>query len=116
MPDIDDMTRGELVREHSPELTGKDRRDLRGRGHDLHPVVLVGDAGVSDGVVDQFEQQIEAHELIKVKVHAKSMIAETAHSLHEATGAQLAQSIGNVLLFYKPHPEDPAIELPSDSS
>ena len=115
MTELDDMTRGELVRAHSPDLTGQDRRELRGQGHDLHPVVLVGDAGASDGVIEQFEQQIEAHELIKVKVHAKSMIPETAHTLHEATGAQLAQSIGNVLLFYKPHPEDPEIDLPSTS-
>lgn len=107
----EEMTRGELVRSLSPELTSDQRRDLRAMGHDLHPVVLVGRRGISEGLVENFEDQLLAHELIKVKVHEAPDIPRTAVALHEQTGAQLAQSIGNVLLFYRAHPEEPEIEL-----
>ena len=101
-----------LVHRLSPELTGKQRRHLRSRGHSLHPVVLVGQRGISENLIENFEAQILAHELIKVKVHDAGALEEVAEKLHEATGAQLAQKIGNMLLFYKPHPEEPQISLP----
>lgn len=101
-----------LVKQLSPELTGKQRRHLRSLGHGLDPVLMVGQRGISDNLIENFEAQILAHELIKVKVHEADEMDEVAQQLHEATGAQLAQKIGKMLLFYKPHPEKPTISLP----
>lgn len=102
-----------LVERLSPELTGKQRRHLRSLGHSLNPVVMVGQRGISSNLIENFEAQILAHELIKVKVHESDEMDEVAQELHDATGAQLAQKIGKMLLFYKPHPENPQISLPS---
>jgi RNA-binding protein len=101
-----------LVASLSPELTGKQRRHLRGLAHDLHPVVQVGQRGISENLVENFEAQILAHELIKVKVHDSGAMEDVARALHEQTGAQLVQEIGNILVFYQPHPEEPQIQLP----
>ncbi len=102
-----------LVERLSPELSGKQRRHLRSLGHSLNPVVMVGQRGVSSNLIENFEAQLLAHELIKVKVHEADALEEVAQQLHDATGAQLAQKIGKMLLFYKPHPENPEISLPS---
>jgi RNA-binding protein len=101
-----------LVKELSPELEGNQRRFLRSKGHELDPVVLVGQRGVNENLVGNFEDALEAHELVKVKVHNKDAIPRVAESLHESTDAQLAQQIGNMLLFYRENSEDPNIQLP----
>lgn len=107
--DDEEMTRSEFFRALSPELDSDDRHALQSLGHDLDPVVLVGQRGISDGLIENFDNQLDAHELVKVKVHGGDMIREVARRLHEETGAQLAQIIGNVLLFYREHPEEPEL-------
>ena len=60
-------------------LTGKQRRHLRALGHHLDPVVQIGHEGVNDAVVRETDAQLDAHELIKVKVGKSS-----PHERHEA--------------------------------
>jgi RNA-binding protein len=109
MTDDDELTRSEFAQALCPELDNSQRQRLKGLGQDLDPVVLVGDRGISDNLIENFENQLLAHELIKVKVHDNNMIRPVARQLHEATDAQLIQSIGNALLFYKAHPEEPEL-------
>ena len=101
-----------LVTRLSPRLTGAQRRYLRSLAHDLNPVVLIGQHGLSENLIENVRDALLAHELIKVKVHGGDGLVEAAEALHEATGAQLAQKIGFTLIFYKPHPEEPTIRLP----
>ncbi|MFU8807333.1 MAG: ribosome assembly RNA-binding protein YhbY [Bradymonadaceae bacterium] len=101
-----------LVQRLSPNLTGTSRRYLRSLAHGLKPVVMVGHRGVTDNLVANLESALLAHELVKVKVHEGEEIEAVAESLHESTGAELAQKIGHVLIFYRPHPENPQIKLP----
>ncbi len=102
-----------MIRDLSSRLTGEQRRYLRGLAHDLNPVVLVGQRGISDNLIENVEAALLAHELIKVKVHGGDEIAAVAQTLRERTGAQIAQHIGHILVLYKPHPEDPEIKLPT---
>jgi RNA-binding protein len=101
-----------LVEELSPDLTGNQRRHLRSLAHSLKPVVLVGQRGVSDPLIENLDQQLLAHELVKVKVHGGDEIEEVARQLHEGVEAALVQWIGNMLVYYRPHPEKPTIHLP----
>lgn len=102
-----------LVTRLSPRLTGKQRRYLRRLAHDRDPIVLVGQRGLSENLIENFQAALLAHELVKVKVHGGDGLVEVAEAFHEATGAQLAQKIGFTLVFYKPHPDDPQIRLPT---
>ncbi|AWV89610.1 YhbY family RNA-binding protein [Bradymonas sediminis] len=101
----------ELVEQLSPELDKAQRRQLMALGHSLNPVLMVGNRGYSENLIENFNAQILAHELIKVKVHDLDEMDDIAAKIHEATGAQLAQKIGKMLLFYKAHPENPKIVL-----
>lgn len=95
------------------ELTGKQKRTLRALGHHLRPVLTVGKGGVAAAVVHQLEDNLLAHELVKVKVlqACPEEPAAVAAQLTEETGAALAQRMGRTLLLYRPHPDTPAIEL-----
>lgn len=94
-------------------LTGKQRRALRALGHHLDPLVLVGHAGVTEGVVAAVEQALWDHELVKVKLgsEAPGPRKALAESLGAATGAEVAQVLGRTVLLYKPNPESPRIQV-----
>ena len=51
------------------ELTPAQRRDLRARAHHLNPVVTIAGNGLTPAVVAEIERALQAHELIKFKVH-----------------------------------------------
>ena len=96
------------------ELSGKQRRHLRGLGHHLSPVLQIGYEGLTDSVVTQANAQLDAHELIKVKVSEASPLPrhEAASQLASATHSQLAQVLGRTFLLYRPRDKDGAIQLP----
>ncbi len=93
-------------------LTGKQRRKLRGLGHHLEPVVIVGQGGVTPGVVAAVEQALYDHELIKVKFNeGPDDRFAGAQMLSEQTGSEIAQILGRTVLLYKAREKDPDIEL-----
>jgi RNA-binding protein len=95
-------------------LTGKQRRHLRGLGHDLKPIVQVGKNGIDEGLIAAVEQALDDHELVKIKVGeaAKLDRHDAAEAIAHKTGSEVAQVLGNTVLLYRAHPEDPAIFLP----
>ena len=96
------------------ELTGKQRRYLRSLAHHIDPVVIVGQGGVSAGVYDKIDVELDRHELIKVKFSqdAPTGPKEVGESLAARLGAAVAQIIGGMLVLYRPRVEDPEIVLP----
>ena len=98
------------------DLTGKQRRHLRALGQHLTATLHVGHEGVSEAVVAQAEAQLEAHELIKVRVseHTPDDRHTTAEDLAARTRAHLAQVIGRTALLYRRRREEPIIMLPAE--
>lgn len=96
------------------KVTEAQQKYLRSLGHKLRPVVLIGNAGLSEGVVTETGHALDAHELIKVKVRTgdRSVRDETIATLCERHGALLVQRIGNTALIYRPNPDKPRIALP----
>lgn len=93
----------------SPTLTSKQIKYLRGLGHKLSPLVLIGKEGISDGVIEAAQAEIANHELIKVKIGSNSSVAkkDAANLIPTATASSLVQLIGKTLLLYKANPEIP---------
>lgn len=83
------------------------RKRLRQIAHHLHPVVIVGDAGVSDAVITETDRALADHELIKVKINAgdREGRATLAAALADACRAEVVQRIGKVLVLYRHNPE-----------
>lgn len=89
-------------------LTGKQRRALRALGHHLEPVVLIGQAGITEGVIGAIQQALHDHELIKVKITPDER-KESAAELATASGSELVQVLGRSVLLYRPRKENPKI-------
>lgn len=94
-------------------LTGKQKRFLRGLGHGLKPVVMVGKNEVNDALAVETAAALAGHELIKVKVLESCEMDrhEVAEKLAKASGADVAQILGRTILLYR-RAEEPKIELP----
>lgn len=95
-------------------LTSAQVRFLRGAAHDLKALLQVGGKGITDALVAEVANQLELHELIKVKVGAEDREVRDAMiaALAERAGAALVQRIGHTAVLYKPSKERRQIVLP----
>lgn len=91
------------------QLTGRQRKALRGLAHGFEPLVHVGAAGVTEAVVDAVDKALLARELVKVRLHAPEAKHDDAATLAAGTGASLCGVIGHVVILYRPHPKKPKI-------
>jgi RNA-binding protein len=98
-------------------LSGKERRELRGRGHHLRPAAFVGKEGLSPNVLKCLADALKSTDLVKVKVLDTTGIdrKKFAVEIAEALGAQVAQVLGKTMLLFRPVPvPEPAPEPDSD--
>lgn len=94
-------------------LTGKQKRFLRAMGSTIDPIVQVGKGGVTENLIRQVDEALEARELVKLRVlnNAPEEIDDIATQIAGTTGAAVAQTIGHIVLFYRPSTK-PEIVLP----
>ena len=57
------------------KLTSAQRSLLRSQAHSLNPVVMIGDAGLSDAVLKEINVNLDAHGLIKIRVFGDDRLA-----------------------------------------
>jgi RNA-binding protein len=95
-------------------LSESQKKYLRGRGHNLKPVITVGDAGLSASLMAEYESTIAHHELIKVRVRAGDRNARNAiiDELCASGSAELIQRVGNVALIYRENVDEKKIIIP----
>lgn len=99
------------------KLAGRQARYLRGLGHHLKPLVMLGREGLTDNVVAAAAAVFEAHELVKVKLGSGCLLdrKNAAAVLAEKTGSQVIQVLGKTILLFRPNPDrndGQAIQLP----
>ncbi len=84
-------------------MTKKQLSYLRGLGHHLSPVAMVGREGITDSVINAVDQVIVAHELIKVKIQNNCPLdkKEAAAELSRRTGSTVIRIIGKIVLLYR---------------
>jgi RNA-binding protein len=97
------------------QLTEKQRRHLKGLAHPLKPVILMGNSGLTPGVVAETQRALADHELIKVRLPGQEREQRDValQSLAEQTGSALVTRIGHVAVLYRPRPDVPKIVLPA---
>lgn len=85
------------------QLNSKQIAYLRGLAHNLNPVVMIGNNGLTEAVLKEIDVSLNAHELIKVQVAGddrelrKSLLEEIANK----TNATAVHHIGKQLVFYR---------------
>jgi len=88
-------------------LSEAQKKFLRGLGHALKPLIMVGEAGLSKSVLAEFESTLAHHELIKVSVRVgdRKTRDEIIEKLCTTAAALLVQRVGNMALLYRENPE-----------
>lgn len=104
-------------RKKQAKLSNVQIRFLRGLGHHLNTLSMVGKEGISDTLVQSVNDNLDAHELVKIRVQDTSPLdrKEAATALAEATGSALVQVLGKTFLLYhenKDRKDDGKIFLP----
>jgi len=96
------------------ELSERQRKYLRGLGHALSPVVLIGNAGVTPAVIAEAKRALQDHELIKVKFRGAERETRDAcfSEVAASTESVLLQRIGHTALYYKRRIDRPGIVIP----
>ncbi|WP_408954902.1 ribosome assembly RNA-binding protein YhbY [Natroniella sp. ANB-PHB2] len=94
-------------------LTGKERSYLRGKANEMNPLFQIGKDGISENLVKQVEDALEARELIKLRTLNNSMYnsQEAAYELAEQTNSDVVQIIGNVFVLYRKNEEKNSYQL-----
>lgn len=97
----------------SLKLTTKQKQFLKGLAHHLNPVVMLGNNGLTEGVLAEIDNALNHHELIKVKIAGaerdeKQLII---NAIVRETQAVEVQTIGHILVLFRPS-EEKKITLP----
>jgi RNA-binding protein len=96
-------------------LASSERRALRARAHALDPVVIIGEAGLTAGVLREIDRALASHELVKVRAPAaardgrETLLAQVC----DALGAAPVQHIGKILVVFRPRPPEDAPARPA---
>lgn len=87
------------------ELTSKQRAQLRGIANTIDTIVHIGKDGITDNLVKQANDALEAREIIKCKVQENSMLTarEACDQLSRLTRSEQVQVIGTKFVLYRQH-------------
>jgi len=92
------------------DLAPVQRKQLKARAHALHPILQIGEKGLTDAVVAEIDRALARHELIKIRAAPLDREAREVAlaAICERTGAQPVQHIGKMLVVYRPRPPEEA--------
>jgi RNA-binding protein len=95
-------------------LKGNQRSYLRALANTITPIFQVGKGGIGDNMIKQFDDALEARELVKATV-LKNALAETREICEEIakeTNSEIVQVIGSKFVLYRESRNNKVIELP----
>ena len=84
-------------------LSKEKRQALKSQAHSLKPTVFLGVKGLTQAVLQEIDQTLLAHELIKVKIRGVEPgdKAGIIDQICQAVQADVVQTIGHMLTLYR---------------
>jgi RNA-binding protein len=90
-------------------LNNTEKRALKARAQRIKATVKVGKAGLSPEFLQSLNEALRHNELLKVKFDSlKDQKKDLTPLLAEKTGSHLVTRVGNVVVLYRPKPEENA--------
>ena len=86
------------------DITSQERSALRAAAHPLHPVVLIGDKGLTAAVLKEIDLNLNAHQLIKVRVNGQERTERdaTLETICDELSCAAVHHLGKTLIIYRP--------------
>ncbi|WP_101756782.1 YhbY family RNA-binding protein [Oceanicoccus sp. KOV_DT_Chl] len=83
------------------ELSNSRKKELRAIGHNLNPVVMIAEKGLTETIDKEIERALEDHELIKIKININdpAIRKQFAEQICQQHRAALVQAIGKMALI-----------------
>lgn len=84
-------------------LTSKTRQQLKAKAHQLKPVVMIGNQGLTEAVHKEIARGLHDHELIKIRIGGENRDERRAcyEEICEHHAAEPVQLIGAIAVIYK---------------
>ena len=84
-------------------MTSKERAELRAQANTIETTLIVGKGGVSEQVLQEASNLLDAHELIKGKVLETAMLTarEASDAICEALGAEGVGCVGTKFILWR---------------
>ena len=94
-------------------LNSRQRAQLRGLANTMEAIFQVGKGGINDQLIKQVGEDLEARELIKMRVLENSPVTakQAAETIAASVGADVVQVIGYRFVLYKESNEHKTIVL-----
>ncbi|HMA32394.1 MAG TPA: YhbY family RNA-binding protein [Casimicrobiaceae bacterium] len=92
-------------------LTSALRRELRARAHHLHPVVAIGQHGLTPSVLHEIDVALTAHELVKLRVFSGERPEREAllGRICDQLSCAPVQHLGKLLILWRKREEEPPV-------
>lgn len=88
-----------------PQLSSRERAELKSRAQALEPALQVGKAGVTEALVEELRARLKRDDLVKVRLLKASTEEADRHAVAEdlarRAGAALVEVRGNTAVLYK---------------
>ena len=96
-------------------MTSKQRAYLKSLASNISAIFQIGKSGISENLINQLNDALEARELIKITVleTAPEAVKDLGNQLAEKTNSTLVQTIGSKIVLYRQKKKDSKIILPN---
>ena len=84
-------------------VSNSDKKKFRTIGHQLKPVVIIAQKGLTENIKEEIDRALTDHELIKIKLLTSTRAAkkELMEVICSEFNAECLQSIGHIILIYR---------------
>lgn len=95
-------------------MTSKQRAYLRGLANTMNPIFQIGKNGLTDVLIQQLDDALEARELIKITVleTAPENVKDLGNEISERTDSIFVQAVGNKITLFRQKKKNSKINLP----
>lgn len=85
-------------------LSNVEKKSLRTKAHSLKPSVMIGQNGLTDTVLAEIDNALNAHDLIKIRIRGvdKNKRTEMCEQIEQQLNAEVADQIGSITVLYRP--------------
>ena len=84
-------------------LTSKQKQQLKAKAHQLKPIVMIGNNGLTDAVNKEIDRGLNDHELIKIRIQTidRDLRRQLFDEICLTNQANLIQTIGSIGVIYR---------------
>ncbi len=96
------------------KLSKTQRKHLSTLSHSRKPIVRVGQKGLSENIIQELENALNVHELVKVKITTADRDArhEMIETFQQRCDCECIQKIGHTATLFRRNNKQPVIVLP----